>query len=120
MTPIYRFSVCLLLALFSSVALSNPDKARTAYNRCLAELASEQMKIDQVMSPAKARCDNSGVCVELTIGAGAGPALSRMDAFAKGEDCMIRLDEYEFACKEADRDCSYKTFDEVYDVARNR
>ena len=97
-------------------AAANPDKARTKYNKCLAELATEQRKIDQVAAPASARCDNTGICVEITIGAGAGSELSRMDAFAKGDDCMLRLDEYEFACEEAGQDCDFKTFDEVYEA----
>lgn len=103
-----------LLMLISASALANPDKARTEYNKCLAQLSTEQRKIDQVMNPAKSRCGNTGVCIEVSIGAGVSGALSRMDAFAKGEDCMMRLDNYEKACEKSGKDCEYKTFDEVY------
>jgi hypothetical protein len=107
--------IAVVLATLASVsAFANPDKARTDYNKCLAQLATEQRKIDQVMNPASARCDNTGVCIEVTISAGVGAALSRSDAFAKGEDCMIRLDDYEDACSKAGKECDYKTFDEVY------
>ena len=109
-----KLSVFLLTALLSSVALSNPDKTRIEYNKCLRELSKEQRKIDQVMNPAKSRCDNTGVCVEITIGASVGQAMSRSDTFAKGEDCMYRLDKYESACNEAGKDCVFTTFDEIY------
>lgn len=99
------------------IALSNPDTTRAEYNKCLAQLATEQRRIDQVMNPAKSRCDNTGVCVEVTIGDAVGSALSRSDAFIKGEECMFRLDEYEAACDEAGRDCRYTTFDEIYNPA---
>ena len=104
----------IALSVYAAAAVANPDKARTDYNKCLAQLATEQRKIDQVMDPAKSRCDNTGVCVEITIGAGIGPALSRADAFAKGEECMGRLDTYESACAESGADCTFKTFDEIY------
>ena len=107
-----------LLMLISASTLANPDKARTEYNKCLAELATEQRKIDQVMNPAKSRCDNTGVCIEVSIGTGVSGALSRMDAFTKGEDCMMRLDNYETACKKSNKDCQFKTFDEVYGVQK--
>jgi hypothetical protein len=107
-------SAALLLILVSAGVAANPDKARTQYNKCLAELGTEQRKIDQVMRPAKSRCDNTGVCIEVSIGASVGGALSRMDAFEKGQDCMLRLDEYESACEEAGKECEFKTFDEAY------
>jgi len=114
MTPIFRFSVCLLLALLSSVALSNPGKARTEYQQCLAELATEQRALDQISIPMQQRCDNTGICIEVTIGSGSASELGSYKAFIKGDECMGKLQMYEEACEEADEDCVYMTFDRVY------
>ena len=115
--------VIAVIVLATADAIANPDKARTEYNRCLAELASEQRKIDVVERAASQRCKNAGVCIEVTIDGGnptfgtdVAPALSRMDAYLKGDECMGALDVYEDACEGAGRDCDFKTFDEVYDV----
>ena len=113
--------VIAVIVLANSDAIANPDKARTEYHQCLAQLASEQRKIDAVEGPANQRCKNAGVCFEVTIGGGdpafgtdVGPAISRMEAFLKGDECMGKLDVYEDACEEANRECQFKTFNEAY------
>ena len=103
-----------LLMLASVESTANSDKARTAYNKCLSELATAQRQLDRTYgSSNECNVADGTVCVTIDIG-GASTPLGTRKTFDKGDECMLRLEIYEEACDEANQDCAFKTFNEVY------